>query len=213
MGLFSFIANIETANKLNEKYGLGAANAFLNSQYKLPETSVTEETDYIENEYDYEYELKKSIKKAQFDMSNYLRQTNIPYTDDERKHLNGLIKQAEYIYDEESCNTVLKEWNDICFNKEFIYRVAAPIREIESNVAKELSTKNETDNQDLELLHSNFQKIYDSIDYEKFLENLNETLDFVDTTYKIDINNDSIDSIYSVIDEVCEDWERKAERK
>ena len=124
MGLLDFIGDMETASKLSKQYGLGAANAFLDmrSQQEAMKEAQTQYRQSGEsrstNAYD-ETEIKQAIKKLQFQMTNYLRTTNVPYEEYEKKRLKGIIEQVEYVYNQESADIITHEWNEMCFEKEF----------------------------------------------------------------------------------------------
>lgn len=208
MGLFSFIGDMETAKKLSDQYGMGASQAFLD--LRAQQTSESEASnihDYAKDEYD----LKMANKEMQFKMANYLRTTDVQYSETEKEQLNSIIKQFEYVYDQESGDSLVKEWNDTCFEKEFNYYVSTCIKDLENKLITYLYDDKEFGFTEFKekYLREEFERIYSSPNHDKYIENLDKLLAYLQSNYDIQLGDETLEPIKDTIKTVGKDWNQK----
>ena len=216
MGLLNLIADLDSYNKIEKQYGIGAANEFLkNKERNRIADKEREEEQLLIRKQQMENANKKAvddaIKKVKYDMNNQLRKSDIPITDEETKKLHGIIDQVDYVYDQKTMDEVCDEWNDFWYEKEFIYYVSIKVKEIQDRLIgilyKDTEYKFNTEKENE--LNIQFDKIYNACDTKSFLNNINEMFTYLKSVYDIELDKETVSLISDEIKRIKKDWGKK----
>lgn len=140
MGLFRFIADMETYSKISDKYGHGAAWKYLEDRI---EDDYNRQTSNInKNTSNYKAALEKVKNDLRFYFTNHIRQNDKLYDEDDRKYLDGIIKQIDLVSNQENVNELINEFNDFSFSKEYPYEISLCIKENKVQIAELLKKYN-----------------------------------------------------------------------
>lgn len=127
MGLFRFIADMETYSKISDKYGHGAAWKYLEDRI---EDDYNRQTGNINrNASNYKAALDTVKNDLRFYFTNHIRQNDKLYNEDDRKYLDGIVKQVDFVSNQGNVNELIKEFNDFSYSKEYPYEMSRCINE------------------------------------------------------------------------------------
>ena len=214
MGLFRFLADMDSFDKINKQYGIGAADEFVKNRDRARLDDKRREQEQIildkkQNDYEYEKAVKNVIKEVKYKMNNQLRKNELPITDEEIKKLEGIIGQVDYVYDQKTVDEVCDEWNTFWYEKEFVHFVSIKVKDLESTVKDILSENKDFNKSKEKELSDKFDSIYNSKNKELFLTNLNEMIDYVKDNYGLEIDKKYLKEVNDEIKRVKEDWGEK----
>ena len=128
MGLFRFIADMETYSKISKKYGLGAGLAYMDKR------NMDDELKASNSQKVYENAIEGSKNDMKFNMTNYLRKHSYKYTSEDLDYLNGIISQVDYISNIENATSLASEWNAFCKKREYMYEIKECIKKNKDNM-------------------------------------------------------------------------------
>lgn len=164
MGLFRFIADMESYSKTSNKYGRGAGWLYL--ERRAEEDYQKEIINANRNAENYRIALEKVKADMKFDFTNHIRQKGELYSVEEKKYLDGIIKQIDNISNQENVDSLVKEFYDFTFKKIYPYEMAQCINDNKEDMTELLKkfNKNMTEEQIVNVSES-LDKLTKTLDY------------------------------------------------